>query len=304
MRKDIEFKTEDGVTLKGWHYTPDGAEGPVPTVVMAHGFSGVKELYLDNYAEVFADAGIGAIVYDHRNLGESEGEPRLEIDPIQQIQGYRDAITFAEGLPEVDQDRIGIWGSSYSGGHVLVVGATDSRVKCVVSQVPVTSGSRMIGKLVRADLVGPMQEQFNEDRRARYAGADPAMIPVVTDDPMGAAALGTPESWDFLVNVVGDRTPTWKNECTLRSVEMFMEYEPGAWIGQISPTPLMMIVGNKDYLTQTDVELDDFSRAREPKKLVMLDGGHFDPYVNLFEQSSGAARDWFVEHLSYEGRNA
>ena len=85
--------------------------------------------------EVYATGGLGALVFDHRNFGDSDGEPRQEIDPWQQIRDYRDAITRACDMAEVDENRIGIWGSSYSGAHVLVVGAIDRRVKCVVSQV-------------------------------------------------------------------------------------------------------------------------------------------------------------------------
>jgi cephalosporin-C deacetylase-like acetyl esterase len=128
MRRDIGFRTEDDVILRGWHYLPDRA-GPTPTVVMAHGYSAVKEMYLDRFAEAFAEAGIGAVVFDNRNFGASDGEPRQEIDPWRQIRDYRDAITWASGLSEVDAERIGIWGSSYSGAHVLVVGAIDRRVK-------------------------------------------------------------------------------------------------------------------------------------------------------------------------------
>jgi len=115
MRKDIEFKTQDGLTLKGWHYLPDRLSGKVPTIVMAHGFSAVKEMYLDKFAEAFAAAGLAALVFDNRNFGASGGEPRQEIDPWRQVSDYRDAITFAETLPETDAARIGIWGSSYSG---------------------------------------------------------------------------------------------------------------------------------------------------------------------------------------------
>ena len=119
MRKDIEFKTEDGIKLRGWHYLPEKQTGKVPTIVMAHGFSAVKEMYLDRFADAFAAAGLGALVFDNRNFGASDGEPRQEIDPWQQVSDYRDAITFAETLPETDPARIGIWGSSYSGGHVM-----------------------------------------------------------------------------------------------------------------------------------------------------------------------------------------
>ena len=132
MRKDIEFKTQDGVTLRGWHYLPDKRAGKCATVVMAHGYSAVKEMYLDKFAESFTSAGLAAIVFDNRNFGASDGQPRQEIDPQKQISDYRDAITYAETLAETDPARIGIWGSSYSGGHVLVVGAIDRRVKCVV----------------------------------------------------------------------------------------------------------------------------------------------------------------------------
>src|SRR5215813_12503586 len=114
MRKDIEFRAEDGVTLRGWHYTPDNRSGRSPTIIMAHGFSAVKEMYLDKFAEAFAAAGLSALVFDNRNFGASGGEPRQEIDPWRQVRDYRDAITFAEALEETDANRIGIWGSSYS----------------------------------------------------------------------------------------------------------------------------------------------------------------------------------------------
>jgi dienelactone hydrolase len=138
MRQDIEFDAE-GVTLRGWLYLPDGAGGPVPTVVMAHGFSAVKEMFLDSFAEAFAAGGLGAVVFDNRNFGASDGEPRQEIDPWAQVRDYRHAITWAQTRSEVDPDRIGVWGSSYSGGHVLVLGAIDKRIKCVACQVPLVA---------------------------------------------------------------------------------------------------------------------------------------------------------------------
>ncbi|HTF46100.1 MAG TPA: alpha/beta fold hydrolase, partial [Pseudonocardia sp.] len=127
-RRDIEFDAE-GVTLRGWFYPAEGASGRAPTVVMAHGFSAVKEMYLDSFAEVFAAAGLNALVFDNRNFGASDGEPRQEIDPWAQVRDYRHAITYAGTRPDVDPSRIGVWGSSYSGGHVLVVAAIDRRVK-------------------------------------------------------------------------------------------------------------------------------------------------------------------------------
>lgn len=297
MRRDVEFNAE-GTTLRGWFYAPDGVRGPTPTLVMAHGFSAVKEMYLDAYAEVFATAGLGALVFDNRNFGASDGEPRQEIDPWVQVRDYRHAITYARTLPEVDRDRIGIWGSSYSGGHVLVVGAIDRRVKCVVSQVPLVSGYRNILRLVRADFLAPTRAQLDADREARFADQPPAMMPVVAEDPMAPSALPTADSYQWFTETGRTRAPAWRNEVTLRTVEMLMEYEPGTYIDRISPTPLQMIVAAGDHLAVADEAFAAYSRALEPKKLVVLPGGHFDAYVGAgFEQASGAARDWFVQHL-------
>ena len=157
MRTDITFKTEDGATLRGWFYQPDDRDGPFPTLVMAHGFSAIKEQGLDEYATVFCQSGFAALVYDHRNLGTSDGEPRGEIIPYDQLRDYRDAITFALTLPVVDQEHIGIWGTSYSGGHVIVVAAIDRRVKCVVAQFPYKPRQDIFstsGNLSRLDFVG------------------------------------------------------------------------------------------------------------------------------------------------------
>ncbi len=306
MRQEIAFNGE-GVTLQGWLYLPDRMPGAVPTIVMAIGFSAVKEMYLDAFAEVFAQAGLGALVFDNRNLGASGGEPRQEIDPWQQVRDYRHAITYACTLPAVDATRIGVWGTSYSGGHVLVVGAIDRRVTCVVAQVPLISGHRNARRLIRSDLIAPLQAQFNEDRRRRFTGEPPTMIPVVAEDPLAPCVLPTPDSWQWFTEMGRTRAPAWRNEVTLRSLEMFMEYEPGAYIGWVSPTPLLLVVARDDHLTVADEAIAAYNQALEPKKLVLIPGGHFDAYARGFDVASTAARDWFVEHLQtgrpYPGRS-
>jgi fermentation-respiration switch protein FrsA (DUF1100 family) len=296
MREDIEFNA-DGVTLRGWLYSPEAVGGGAPTVVMAHGFSAVKEMHLDRFAEQFAGAGLAALAFDNRNFGASDGEPRQEIDPWAQVRDYRTAITYAATRPEVDPDRIGIWGSSYSGGHVLAVAAIDRRVQCVVAQVPLVSGRANFRALARADFIAAFQAQFNSDREARFRGEPPAMIPVVDEDPLAPSALPTPDSYQWFTETHETRAPSWRNEVTLRSVEMFTEYEPGTYLPWISPTPLLMCVAENDVLTPTDIAIAGYEQAREPKKLVILPGGHFDAYVDGFDLASGAAADWFTQHL-------
>ena len=102
MRKDIEINAE-GTILRGWFYTPDRASAKAPAIVMAHGFSAVKEMYLDRFAEHFCAAGLAAVVFDNRNFGASDGQPRQEIDPWVQVRDYRHAITWARAQREVDR---------------------------------------------------------------------------------------------------------------------------------------------------------------------------------------------------------
>jgi len=296
MRRDIEFNAE-GTILRGWLYLPERAPGRVPAVVMAHGFSAVKEMYLDRIAEVFSQAGMAALVYDNRNFGASDGEPRQEIDPWQQVRDYRHAITWLGSRPETDAGRIGVWGSSYSGGHVLTVGAIDRRVKCVVSQVPLVSGSRNLKRLIRADMIAAVRQQFDADRAARFDGAAPLMMPVVAADPMAPAALPTADSWQWFTATGRSRAPSWRNEVTLRTVELLGEYEPADYIARISPTPLLMVIAAHDHLAVADEAFAAYNRALEPKRILVLNGGHFDAYVDDFERASTAARDWLVEHL-------
>jgi fermentation-respiration switch protein FrsA (DUF1100 family) len=294
-RKDIAFSA-DGVTLRGWLYMPDGKARP-PVVVMSHGFSAVKEQYLDRFAEVFAAAGLAALVYDHRNLGASDGAPRQEFDPWVQVRDMRHAVSFAQSLGELDGNRVGIWGTSYSGGHALVVGAIDARVRCVVAQVPAISGQGARQRFIRPDFQALIQSQLDGDRAARFAGGAPAMLPVVAADPMAPCALPGADGHAFFTESQAARAPAWRNEVTLRTLEMAFEYEPGAYISRIAPKPLLMIVAGFDALTGTDLTLEAYNRAGEPKRLVLLPGGHFDPYLTHFDRASAAARDFLVEHL-------
>ena len=255
MRRDIAFDAE-GLTLRDLIYLPDGAKEPVPTVVMAHGFSCLKEMFLDQYAEVFVKDGLGVLVYDNRCFGDSDGQPRLEVDPMAQVRDYQHAITFARTLPEIDSERIGIWGTSYTGGHVLIVGAIDKRVKCVVSQVPVVSGYRNAHRAVREDFIPELLSRFRADRDARYAEKPPAMVPVSSLDPNELCAFPGADVFKAFQGAQQTVAPNWRNEVTLRSLELFWAHETLGYIEKISPCPLLMIVEDEDTLSAADMTFD------------------------------------------------
>jgi len=295
QRLNIEFPAEGDVTLRGWLYLPDGA-GPHPAITMAHGFAGVKEHGLDRFARVFAEAGFVVLVHDHRGFGASDGEPRFDVDPWIQIADWRRAISFLENHPAVDSDRIGLWGSSYAGGHAIVLGATDRRLRAVVAQVPTISGYEQSLRRVAPHDVAALEATFIDDERSQFRGEPPATQAVVGTDPATPAAYRSADAVAFYTQPAPEGA--WQNVMTVRSSRAARMYEPGTWISRVSPTPLLMIVGLHDTITVTDLELAAYERALQPKKLVTIPGGHFEPYLVRFDQAAGAARDWFVEHLA------
>ncbi|MFJ9448123.1 alpha/beta hydrolase [Kitasatospora sp. NPDC101235] len=297
-RTDVEFVADAGVTLRGRLYLPDGP-GPHPAITMAHGYAGVKEHGLEPFARAFAENGFAVLVHDHRGFGASDGLPRQDVDPWRQIADWRRAISYLESRPEVDPGRIGLWGTSYAGGHAIVLGATDRRLRAVVAQVPTISGYEQGLRRIAPEAVAALEEAFDEDERAQLRGEAPRTQAVVSGDPAVVASYRTQEAIDFYLQPLPDGA--WENRVTVRSTRAARMYEPGTWIARVSPTPLLMVVALADTVTVTDLALAAYERALEPKRLQLIAGGHFAPYTARFEQSSGAALAWFREHLGRTG---
>jgi uncharacterized protein len=296
QRKDVEFEVEGREHLRGWLFVPDGATGPLPAISMAHGYAGVKEHGIEPYAHAFAEAGFVVLLHDHRNFGASDGAIRHDVDPWRQIADWRRAISFLENQPEVDSSRIGVWGTSYAGGHVIVLGATDRRIRAVVSQVPTISGFEQGLRRIPPDAIPALENAFAEDERQQLRGEPPRRQLIVSADPSVPASYRSKDAIDFYLQPIPPGI--WENSVTSRSTRAARMYEPGIWVPRVSPTPLLMVVALNDTITVTDLALAAYERALEPKKLVTIQGGHFDPYLPQFPTSSAVAVAWFREHLS------
>jgi len=296
QRRDVEFEVEGREYLRGWLFVPDGATGRLPAISMAHGYAGVKEHGIEPYARAFAEAGFVVLLHDHRNFGASDGAIRHDVDPWRQIADWRRAISFLENQPEVDSSRIGVWGTSYAGGHVIVLGATDRRIRAVVAQVPTISGFEQGLRRIPPDAIPALENAFAEDERAQLRGEPPRRQLIVSADPPVPASYRSKDAIDFYLQPIPPGI--WENSVTSRSTRAARMYEPGIWVPRVSPTPLLMVVALNDTITVTDLALAAYERALEPKKLVTIQGGHFDPYLGQFPTSSAAAVAWFLEHLS------
>lgn len=286
MQRDITFKTRDRVELRGWFFTPDAASTRLPCIVMTHGLTVQIEHGLAKFAESLTERGFAVLAYDHRGWGRSDGEPRHESDPFRQMHDTRDAITFATMLPEIDPERIGLWGTSYSGGTALMVTAVDRRIRCVVAVAPLISGSAMVNCHLASTDWTLYRTQFEDARRRELEeGTIQYRVHTTVQETI---------NWYKDVDLEG----TWKNEISVISHDMMMEFEPGDYVSRISPTPLLMVLADKDTRCLTDLQLDAYNRAREPKQLVLIHGGHYDAYVRQFATASTATCDWFTRHLT------
>lgn len=289
--EQVEFISE-GVTLRGCLLLPAGP-APHPAVVVTHGFGFVKEIFADHdYPAVFRQAGYAVLVYDHASTGESDGLPRQELDPVRQQRGYKDAITFLSARPDIDPGRIGIWGTSYSGGHVLAVAASDRRVACVVSQVMTISGRVNLERRLAPEQLAAMREGWAADRLGRMRGE-----PAATIAQVDRARPPESEVERFVASLPAECLTRFDDQVTLRTYELYDEYDAAAAIDRISPTPLLMIVCAGDTTTFADLSIRAYERALAPKRLVLLDGAHTDAYRRHFGATSSAAVEWFDAFL-------
>lgn len=299
-KEDVEFCADNGVTLRGWVLTP-ASEGPHPAIVMTPGFSS-SITRLEVVANAFVARGFGVLLYDQRTCGRSDGLPRQDVDPVAQDRDMLMAITFVDQHPALDSDRIGLWGSSFSGANALVVAALDRRVKAVVSQVPFISGH---DQFVLGNGLGGLagiNHMVNEDRKNTIKGAEPGRVQLVRmpeDPPETFVLFEDQDDFDYLVGGPEGPAEGWINSVTIRTTGRVLAYDVRQFMRRISPTPLLMFVAGDDQTTPPSLALEAYEAALEPKALKMISGGHYGVYWPHLSRDlvTQQAADWFETHL-------
>jgi pimeloyl-ACP methyl ester carboxylesterase len=291
-RADVTFDSW-GERCAAWLYRPDEAVEPVPCVVMAHGWTGIKEQRLDAFAERFCDAGLAALVFDYRHFGASEGQPRQLLDVGRLLADWASAISYARALEGIDPERIALWGSSFSGGHVLATAARDRRVAAVVSQVPFIDGLRNL-RFLGARKAAQLTREGIKDQVAALLGRPPHMLKSV-GPPGSVAAMTTPDAEPGFRALTPEGV-RWVDEAAARIGLRVGLYRPGRQAREIH-CPVLFCVADQDAITppQLAVEAAGSTPRGELRRYPI---GHFDIYIGeWFERAVTDQVEFLTRHL-------
>lgn len=292
MKKAVTFYS-DGVRLSGDVYFPEDLEpgDRRAGVVLCHGYTGVKDLYLPDNARVLNQAGYVAMTFDYKGWGESAG-PRSRLVPYSRVADVQAALTFLGTLPEVDADRLGLYGTSYGGATAVWVGATDARARCVVSVVGIGNGARWMRSVRRPDEWHDLLERSRGDRVKRVLGGESELVKreeiLLPDRQSAELAAAARRNNPFAVSQV-----------PLEYVDETLAFNPEWVVDRIAPRPVLFITTDDDRLVPPEQSIELYARAGEPKRLVVLKGyGHYEVYAEpAFGEVMAATLDWYRQHL-------
>ena len=272
---EVRIPTADGELAASLRRPAGDGGAPVPCVVLAHGFTGVRDMHLDRPAERFAAAGFAALAFDYRHFGDSDGEPRQVLDVRRQYEDWDAAIAFARGLDGIDGRRIVLWGTSFSGGHVIDAAARDGDVAAVVAQCPFMDGlaqTRFTPPRIAARLT--VDGVRDEIRRRR--GRPPLMVPV-TAPRGGYAMLADAHVWESIPFMVPPGS-TWRNEVAARVALRLGLHRPGRAAPRVGCPVLVQVVAEDTVVSNAAAER--VARAAPRGELRTYPGlNHFDVYV-------------------------
>jgi pimeloyl-ACP methyl ester carboxylesterase len=292
MKTPVHFYSE-GVRLVGDLYRPDGsAPGKRRAgVVLCHGYTGVKDLYLPDNARVLTQAGYCALTFDYKGWGDSEG-PRSRLAPYSRVADVQAALTFLGAQPDVDPARLGLYGTSYGGATVVWTAAIDPRVQCVVSVVGIGNGARWMRSVRRPDEWHDLLSRSAGDRVKRVQEGKSELVAredILLPDRQSAQLAAAARS----------RSPAAVSQIPLEYVDDTLQFNPEWVVDRIAPRPVLFVTTDDDRLVPPEESIQLHARAGEPKKLVILKGyGHYEVYAEpAFDEVMAATLEWYQEHL-------
>ena len=295
MRQDVGFLS-GGSRCAAWLYRPRRRETALPCVVMAHGFGATREMSLAPYAELFAAAGMNALLFDYRHFGASEGEPRQLISVRRQLQDYRSAIEYARTLEDVDAARIAVWGTSFSGGHALVTAAGQAGVSAAVCQCPMLDGlaalrnilsyggARQVLKLTGHGLLDLSAAAFGRTH----------CIPIV-GQPGTLAIMSTPDAEDGYRRLM---PAGFRDDVAARIALWVAAYRPVSEADKVR-CPVLLQICEHDSVAPASAAEAALRRMGPYGEVCRYPIGHFEPYFGEhFERSVDDQLEFLRRHLN------
>lgn len=270
-RTDVAFPS-DGVTCRGWLYRPRQTTD-APCVVMAHGFSLTCRDGLSRYAEELAAAGVAVLVFDHRHIGESDGNPRQYTSVNRQLTDRRSAIAYARGLPGIDPNRIVLWGFSMSALTAVLAAVDDPDIAGLILLCPVLDARTRTLRALRMRPVNTLWVTWHVvkdlvDRRT--------MIPATAQPPEYGTLALPGESDGFASAVAADSL--WRNEVWARSIATLPFCRPITKAARIG-CPVLLQQGLRD-ISVVAADMDKFARRAPRTELLRYDADHFQPFYD------------------------
>ena len=277
-RRDVVFRSS-GAACAAWLYLPE-ADAPAPVVVMAHGLGAVRDMRLDAYAERFRDAGYACLVFDYRHFGASEGEPRQLLDIGLQLEDWRAALTYVRAIPEVDGERAVAWGTSFGGGHAIVMAAEDHALAATIAQCPFTDGIASL-RAMDPKAAARVTALAAKDVLAARVGRAPVMV-ATAGEPGSTALMTAPDVAPGYLGLVTDDMP-FANHVAARIGLAVGFHRPGLRLADVA-APVLLCVCHHDSVAPAEATLRHAKRSSHVE-VRTYEEGHFDIYVGpAFEQ--------------------
>jgi len=297
-RMDATFVSQ-GDKLKAWLYLPSGGSKP-PVVVMAHGFGGERWMRLPAYAEQFARTGIAVFLFDYRGFNDSEGKPRNYVNPERQLQDWDAAIAYVKQLEMIDAKRMALWGTSFSGGHVIVEAAKHPEVRAVVSQVPFTDGLSTQWHYFITEPLFALKGTYHglADVLASLFTEHRHNIRIAGKPGEAFAMMSKPDTLPGLIRMleINERDFEKNNFCPANIVFTLGLYRPIGSAKKVA-CPALVIGAEKDTLFPSAGPRKMADRMRKVT-YISLPMNHFDPYVGEpFDKLVRVMSDFLKAHL-------
>jgi fermentation-respiration switch protein FrsA (DUF1100 family) len=272
----VSFYSE-GVKLRGDLFMPAGigTNEHRPGIVLCHGYTGVRSLYLPDNARLLTEAGYVVLSFDYKGWGDSDA-----------------ALTFLGAQSMVDPDRLGLYGTSYGGATVVWTAAVDPRVRCVVSVVGIGNGRRWMRSVRRPDEFADLLDRSAADRVHRVMTGESEFVErtdILLPDRQSAELAAAARAGN----------PGAVSQIPLEFIDDTLGFHPEWVVDRIAPRPLMLITTDNDRLVPPDESGELFRRAGEPKRLVVLRGfGHYEVYTgDAFRQVMEHTVGWYRQYL-------